>query len=139
MTGITQAKQLSSRILAHSSRCFSNTDLRAKNDIKTSVRVLCISTKRCDAPARSDTRVSLSRHNSSTVIFSCSRYAFFRNLVLRACSRFRSRFALAFSAGVMLAMSSSKSSIDSKLDFFPFLLDSLLALVSPSVSLQVTT
>lgn len=145
MTGITQAKQLSSRMLAQSSRLFSFADLRAKKDMRTSVLVLCISTNMVAAPALSDTRVSLSLHNSSTVVLSFSRYAFLRRRVFRACSRFRSRLALAFSSGercerstsVLFSVDSDMSSVESKtllIIFDP----AVICLDSQSVSLADT-
>lgn len=91
-------KRLSSRMLDQSFLRFSLVERSAKNDMRTSVRVLCISTRRFAAPALSETSVSLSLHNSSTVAFSFSRYAFLRSRVFRACSRLRSRLAWALSS-----------------------------------------
>mmetsp|Transcript_44553 Transcript_44553/g.107941 ORF Transcript_44553/g.107941 Transcript_44553/m.107941 type:complete len:219 (-) Transcript_44553:1335-1991(-) len=108
-------------MLAHSSRRFSLADRNAKNDMRTSVLVLFISTRMLAAPARSVTSVSRSRHSSSTVVLSFSRYAFFLSLVFRACSRFRSRFAFARSAGVILLVSISMSALVSSVDPDDFL------------------
>mmetsp|Transcript_44554 Transcript_44554/g.107951 ORF Transcript_44554/g.107951 Transcript_44554/m.107951 type:complete len:220 (-) Transcript_44554:1323-1982(-) len=108
-------------MLAHSSRRFSLADRKAKNDMRTSVLVLFISTRMLAAPARSVTSVSRSRHSSSTVVLSVSRYAFFLSLVFRACSRFRSRFAFARSAGVILLVSMSMSALASSVDPDDFL------------------
>ena len=128
-------------ILDQSFRRFSLEVRNARNDINTSVLVLCISTRRLAELVRSVTRVSRSLHNSSTVALSFSKYAFFLNLVFLACARLRSRLAITFSASVMLDVSIGGGSsciaiFNSDNDNF---FDLTLRNTSPSVSLAETS